>query len=689
MSASRERGDAVHANMLVKVSAGSAEGQATYYPRQQGYDVMLRATNLHLEQLQTLKDRNLQVAGALNLTASGKGTVQDPQGQLALTIPELKIQNQQIHDINLQANVANHVGTFNLTSKALDTPLRAQGKVNLAGDYYADATFDTPVIPLAPLLAAYAPAQAAQLSGQTEVHATLRGPLKNKALLQAHVNIPTLNVKYSTGATGGPQATNVEIAAVTPIRADYVDGVLSLEPGEIKGTATDIHYQGKLPINSNAASTLKVQGAVDLALAQAFDPTITSGGQLVFDINAAGQRFDQDVEGQIKIVNARFATEDAPVGLSNGNGVLTLRRDRLDIASFSGNVGGGTVTASGGVVYKPTVQFNIGLKGGGLRLLYPQTVRSQFNVNLAMTGNLDAALLQGQVSIDRVSFTPDFDLSTFANSFSGVATPPPTEGFADNLRLNIALRSSSELNVVSPTVSIQGDANLRVIGTAARPRHCRTYEFDRRRLDFPGQPVRGAGGDDCVRQHHGDGADHQPAGDDHDSAVQHRAELPRAAGPVADELHVGPGAGSGGHHSPAGVRQHGRGGQCRAVAVDGAGRGVASGVAGERAGDEPGAEGTGHFAVVGGSAVGSNDGEPAAGSADHGAAASDQQAVCHVFDRCNHDAERGDPDAVPGEQEVVGERRAEPEWRVRVGWEISQGFLVDQVELPVRACCRV
>ena len=111
-------------------------------------------------------------------------------------------------------------------------------------------------------------------------------------------------------------------------------------------------------------------------------------------------------------MNASFATPDTPVGLSNGNGVLTLRRDRLDITSFTGNVGGGTVTASGGVAYRPAVQFNIGMKGNDLRMLYPQSVRSDLGVNLAMTGTLDAAVLQGQVKVNGLSFTPDFDLTT-------------------------------------------------------------------------------------------------------------------------------------------------------------------------------------------------------------------------------------------------------------------------------------
>ena len=117
--------------------------------------------------------------------------------------------------------------------------MKAQGRIALVGDYNADIALDTPVIPLQPILAAYAPAQAAQISGQTEIHATVRGPLKNQKLLQAHLNVPTLAVAYKTAATTTAQPATLLLAAVTPIRADYIDGVLSLQPGEIKGTSTE------------------------------------------------------------------------------------------------------------------------------------------------------------------------------------------------------------------------------------------------------------------------------------------------------------------------------------------------------------------------------------------------------------------------------------------------------------------
>ncbi len=464
-------GNEVHANLLARLTAGTAKGQVTYYPKRQGYDGMLEATNIQLGQIQTLKDRNLQIAGVLNLNASGRGTFQDPQGQLTLTIPQLDVQKQQIKDVNLQASVGNQQANFALHSRVLDTPLQAQGKVALTGDYYADAKLDTPLMQLQPLVAAYSPAQSAKMTGQTEIHATLRGPLKNKSQLEVHLNIPTLAINYKAVQSDGNTPVNIQIASLAPIRADYANQVLTLQPGQIKGTGTDIRFQGRMPLQSSSEpSTLKVNGSLDLGLAELFDPEMTSSGEMQFDINAAGTSAAASaVAGQIKIVNASFATPDAPVGLTKGNGVLTLRRDRLDITQFTGEVGGGKVTATGSAVYRPSVQFALGLKGEGLRMLYPATLRSDLNLDLAMRGTLDSSLLSGQITVDRVSFTPDFDLNDFIAQFSGDSVAAPSQGFADNLKLNVAVRTPSELNAVSRTLSIQGDANLRVIGTAANP----------------------------------------------------------------------------------------------------------------------------------------------------------------------------------------------------------------------------
>jgi translocation and assembly module TamB len=88
---------------------------------------------------------------------------------------------------------------------------------------------------------------------------------------------------------------------------------------------------------------------------------------------------------------------------------------------------------------------------------------------LTLTGNSQSSTLEGRVLIDSLSFTSDFDLSSFMGQFTGVTSPPTGQSFADNLKLQIAVQSSSQLSAGNAQLGIEGQANLRVIGTASDP----------------------------------------------------------------------------------------------------------------------------------------------------------------------------------------------------------------------------
>ena len=107
-----------------------AQGQLTYYPKQEGYDALLQATNIQLDQnTQALRERNMEVAGALNLTASGRGTLKDPQGQASLTIPAARYPEAADPQRRTSRRTSPITKpTFTLASQVLNTPLRAQGK---------------------------------------------------------------------------------------------------------------------------------------------------------------------------------------------------------------------------------------------------------------------------------------------------------------------------------------------------------------------------------------------------------------------------------------------------------------------------------------------------------------------------------------------------------------------------------
>ena len=412
-------GDEVHGNLGVQLPAGSVQSNLSVRPRQKSYNVQLTADGIRLDQLQALQAQHIAAEGVVSIKASGAGTFDNPQMVATLQIPQIEIQKQKIADVNLQMNVANHLATANLTSAAIGTQIKANAKVNLTGDYFADATLDTQTIPLQPIFAIYAPQQAPDLSGQTEIHGTLHGPLKNKKLLEAHITIPTLKLAYTK---------NVQLAETAPIQVDYKDSVITLQRSGLKGTDTDLQFSGSMSTEKNAPLSLLLLGTVNLHLAQVFEPDIVSSGQLKFNINTHGATNSPDFGGQIEIVDAGFASGDLPVGLQHGNGVLTLTGDRLNISKFQGTVGGGTVTAQGGVAYRPSVQFDLGLSANGVRLLYPTGMRESINANIRLAGTTENAVLGGQVSLADLSFTPAFDLSTFIDQFSGGVSAPRDAG---------------------------------------------------------------------------------------------------------------------------------------------------------------------------------------------------------------------------------------------------------------------
>jgi translocation and assembly module TamB len=453
-------GDEVHGNLGVQLPAGNIKSNVSLRPRQKSYTAQLTASGIRLDQLQALQAQKIDARGVVSIEAKGAGTFDNPQLDATLQIPQIEIQNQKIANVNLQMNVANHLANANLTSAAVGTQIKAHAKVNLTGDYLADGTLDTQTIPLQPIFAIYAPDQAADLTGQTEVHGTLHGPLKNKKLLEAHITIPTLTLAYSN---------RIQLAETAPIRVDYKDTVLTLQRSGLKGTDTDLQFSGSMSTAKNAPVSLLLLGTVNLQIAQLFEPDIRSSGELKFNINTNGATNSPDFAGEVDIVDANFASGDLPVGLQHGNGVLSLTKDRLNITKFQGTVGGGTLTAQGGVAYRPVIQFDLGLAANGVRVLYPEGVRESVNANIRLAGTTDNAVLGGQVNLADLSFTPAFDLNSFINQFSGGVAPPPSPGISQNIQLNLGVTSENNISLVSRTLSINGSANLRVRGTAAQP----------------------------------------------------------------------------------------------------------------------------------------------------------------------------------------------------------------------------
>jgi translocation and assembly module TamB len=437
----------------IAAPAGVVNAHLSFTPTTKAYKVEVSAPAVVLQKLRTVQEKNLNLTGTVAASVNGQGTLEDPQLTASIELPELQVRQKSISALKAQVQVAEHIANLSLDSRISESPVHIQGKVRLSGDYETEGAIDTGTIQLAPLMAAYAPNTVEGFQGQTEMHATFKGPLKNTAKLEAHLSIPAFQANYRS----------LTIGIAHPILADYADSVVTLRPAEIRGTETSLIAEGRIPIGGTASPTLTAQGSVNMRILQIFAPDVQSSGVLSLDVNSTGR----EVHGQLKFTDVALTTVDAPIGVEKMNGSLDVANDRIQVSNLTTQMGGGQVSLGGSIQYRPSLQFNLAMQGQGMRLRYPEGLRSVLGANLAFTGTTQASALTGRVLIENLSFTPDFDLAKFSDQFStGAAVSQP--GFADTVKLGISVQSQN-LNAVSSQISVAGQAALQVGGSAADP----------------------------------------------------------------------------------------------------------------------------------------------------------------------------------------------------------------------------
>ena len=443
----------------VSADAGSADANLTYVPKTRGYKVHLEAPAIILQRLRTVQQEDLALRGTVAISANGEGTLDDPQLTANIQVPKLEVQQKAIVGVKADIKVAGKQADVSVESQVVQASLRARGHVALTGDYEADASIDTSALPLEILLATFSSRVPEGFSGQTEFPVPLKGPLKDKRQLEAHLVIPTLTASYQS----------LQIGAAGPIRADYSHSVVTLQPSEIRGTGTSLRVQGSVPVGGKSAPSVTAEGSIDAHIFRMFSPELRSSGTIALDIHATGSAASPQVAGQVRLQNIAFATDAAPLGIDKLNGTLNLDSERVQISNLTGQVGGGQISVGGSMTYRPGPQFDIALRADSVRLRYPDGLRSVLEGTLAWVGTAKASTLRGRVLVDALSFTPDFDLATFGDQFSSNAAAPAVPGFTDTISLQVALQSKENLSATSSQISLEGSAALNVTGTAANP----------------------------------------------------------------------------------------------------------------------------------------------------------------------------------------------------------------------------
>jgi len=453
------RGDAksIHANGQLQSAIGAAKVQITYEPTSRHYDVNGTLRDLTPSKLQTNDNTLAGIQGTISADFSGNGTLDNPQLKATLQSASLEIRGEAVKNTQAQLTLQDQKAQFALTSLVVGNSITAKGTVALTGDYPATINLDTGSLDIGPLLQSYASA-ATGLKGNLEVHATATGPLKLPRQIQAHLEIPKLQL---TGK-------NLTVANTRPIRMEYAQGTVKILDADLKGPNTELAATGSLPLQGSGPLDLSAKGNLDFKLLEGFVSDAIAAGHANMQVSLRGTRERPDISGKVEIANVAFSSDSLPVGIESLNGSATLQGKRIQIDKLSGMAGGGEVTVGGTVDLGDKPAYALTLSAQSARI-HQNGVRAVLDTDLNFNGNGGTQTLAGRVVVRRLNFEQGSDLDSIIVQLAGddtVSTPSP---FEKKIKLNVSVQSEQELGLASSQLSVSGAANLQVIGTLAQP----------------------------------------------------------------------------------------------------------------------------------------------------------------------------------------------------------------------------
>jgi translocation and assembly module TamB len=445
-------------NFQVIHNGARIAGAGSYNLKTTAFQFNVVGNNFELSRIRKINSGRGTLAGGFSFIANGSGTVANPIINGTARVQNLFVNGQRVGDATLLA--VTQGDTLRLTGRSnfRNAELTSDGTIKIQSELFpANITVRFSNFDFMPFLQ---PIFQGKLSGKSYVGGTvtIQGPLRHPRDLTVVVEIPTLRADLQ-----GVQVSNPE-----PIRATMINQVVQIESFRLVGKDTEMNARGRIDLNGDTRVRVRASGKMNLKLAQSFNPDLNSEGLIDFNMNIGGVVKKPTVQGEVRITNGSFNFIDFPNGLSNVNGSVLFTEDRVQVQNLAAHTGGGDIQIGGYATYSPQLGFNLTATGQDIRMRYPRGVSSTANIDLKLTGTLNNSLLSGDVTVTRFGLNNQFDLADYLAKSNRPADTPHASPL-NNLRLNVHVVSTPELQVQSSLAKLAGNVDLNVRGVASNP----------------------------------------------------------------------------------------------------------------------------------------------------------------------------------------------------------------------------
>jgi translocation and assembly module TamB len=438
---------------------GQVTGSGNYDFASDAFRFNLDGRDFDLTNFPVLESSRVHLQGRLDFAAQGSGTLEQPAVSAQIHVHELTFDTERAGDYTLDAVTSGSDLQITGRSQFGDRELNIDGNVNLRGDWPAKIDFRVSRMDVDPLLAAYLKRE---VTGHSAVSGDvyLQGPLRNPGELQVTGNLTDFFADVE----------HVQVHNNDAIRFKASGQRLDIERLRLIGEGTDLEIGGSVQLDDEHALNLNAEGHADLKLLHSFSPDCNSSGAVALNLMATGNLAHPSIQGRLQVSGGSVQYADLPSALTDLNGSLVFDQDRLEVETLTGHVGGGLLIFGGyATLYNRQLNFDLTLQGADVRLRYPQGISSMTTTQLRWAGTPSGSTLSGDATITKLAVTPGFDFSSYLQSSSQSAALPPINPTLSSVRLDVHITTTPQLQMQTAALSLSGDADLRLRGTAAKP----------------------------------------------------------------------------------------------------------------------------------------------------------------------------------------------------------------------------
>jgi outer membrane protein assembly complex protein YaeT len=455
-------------NVTVVAPAGTITGEAQIDFGTNQFSYSIKSSSIDLSKLKVLSSLAGILGGNITLSSTGAGTLTKPELVLEATVNQATLRG-----LNLPADsppptlyIAIRNGQLIVRGSAAGV-LTIEGNGSVADDGTLSGLVQVKVTDIAKALAMSPNTVSLPASGNLTMNLTLGGKLTSIETLRIDATFPDFNVKVSEHA----------FVPARPLHISMHDGRIVFDDFQLafgQNTATTFTVGGYAELTGAKRLAVDLKGTLEAALLQIFVTDLRADGQIVVAGGLAGTLAAPRFTGTAEFQNTSVRLPGFPQTIDEITGTLVFREDRIDIDSIRARLGGGQIVLGGSVVLDGMTpkSVRVTLQGTEVAIRYYEGLTVEGNFALLLSGDLDRAVLTGDVTVNRALYFRDIDIgNALLNAVlarRGVV-PVVSAAWQDRIGLRLHLTSDNTLAVRNNIADFAGSADIEVTGTLGNP----------------------------------------------------------------------------------------------------------------------------------------------------------------------------------------------------------------------------